>query len=111
MNIKTETWLEHDIRFVEIEGEWWGIAKDIADALGYVDSQAMVRHIKSKFLQTVKLTVGKNMGNGKFTAISEQGIYKAIAKGHPIIGRPLFYLVCIQLNQRCHNLKRYITLL
>jgi len=80
VNIKTESWLDYEIRFVEIEGEWWGIAKDISDALGYVDSQAMVRHIKSKFLQTVKLTVGKNKGNGKFTAISEQGIYKAITR-------------------------------
>ena len=76
MVIKTETWLEHEIRFVEIEGEWWGIAKDIADALSYSDTHAMTRHLKSKFLTTVKLT-GMNQ---KYTAISEQGIYKAITR-------------------------------
>lgn len=76
MKIKTENWLDYEIRFVEIEGEWWGIAKDIADALGYSDTHAMTRHLKSKFLTTVKLT-GMNQ---KYTAISEQGIYKAITR-------------------------------
>lgn len=76
MNIKTETWLSHEIRFVEIEGEWWGIAKDISDALCYSSTAAMTRHLKSKFLTHVKLA-GMNQ---KFTAISEQGIYKAVTR-------------------------------
>lgn len=76
MDIKTEIWLEHEIRFVEIEGEWWGIAKDIANALCYSSTAAMTRHLKSKFLTHVKLT-GMNQ---KFTALSEQGIYKAITR-------------------------------
>jgi len=76
VKIKTENWLDYEIRFVEIEGEWWGIGKDIADALGYSSTAAMTRHLKSKFLTHVKLT-GMNQ---KFTAISEQGIYKAITR-------------------------------
>lgn len=76
MNIKTETWLEHDIRFVEIEGEWWGIAKDIADALGYSQTQAMTKHLKRKYLTPSKL----DDMNQKVTLISEQGIYKAITR-------------------------------
>jgi len=76
VDIKTEKWLDYEIRFVEIEGEWWGIAKDIADALCYSSTAAMTRHLKSKFLTHVKLT-GMNQ---KFTAISEQGIYKAITR-------------------------------
>ena len=32
-NFRTETWCGHDIRFVEINGEWWAILKDICDAL------------------------------------------------------------------------------
>ena len=31
--MRTETWCGHDIRFVEIDGEWWAILKDICDAL------------------------------------------------------------------------------
>ncbi|MEB4785101.1 BRO family protein [Paenibacillus jamilae] len=77
MNIRTEIWLGHTIRFIEkVPGEWVGIAKDIADALQYSDTNAMTRHLKRKFLTTVKLT-GMNQ---KFTALSEQGIYKAITR-------------------------------
>lgn len=31
--MKIENWCGHDIRFVEINGEWWAILKDICDAL------------------------------------------------------------------------------
>lgn len=77
MNIRTENWLGHDIRFVEIiHGEWFGLAKDVATALQYSDTNAMTRHLKPKYLTSVRLT-GMNQ---KFTAISEQGIYKAITR-------------------------------
>jgi prophage antirepressor-like protein len=32
-NMKIETWCGYDIRFIEINGEWWAILKDICDAL------------------------------------------------------------------------------
>ena len=32
--MRTENWCGHDIRFVEINGEWYAILKDICDALG-----------------------------------------------------------------------------
>lgn len=32
-NMRTETWCGHNIRFVEVNGEWWAILKDICDAL------------------------------------------------------------------------------
>lgn len=76
MKIKTENWLDYEIRFVEIEGEWWGIAKDIADALGYSETNAMTKHLKSKYFTSAKLA-GMNQNH---TAISEQGIYKAITR-------------------------------
>lgn len=31
--MRTENWNGYDIRFVEINGEWWAILKDICDAL------------------------------------------------------------------------------
>lgn len=33
MEMKVENWCGYDIRFVEINGEWWAILKDICDAL------------------------------------------------------------------------------
>lgn len=75
MDIRTENWNGHEIRFVEVEpSEWWAVAKDVADALGYSETSAMTRHLKKKYLTSVKLT-GMNQ---KFSAISEFGIYKAI---------------------------------
>lgn len=76
MNIKTEKWMDHEIRFVDIDGEWWGVAKDVADALGYSDTHAMTRHMNGKYLKTVRLAGVKNNA----TAISERGIYKAITR-------------------------------
>ena len=31
--MKVENWCGHDIRFIEKDGEWWAILKDICDAL------------------------------------------------------------------------------
>ena len=31
--MRTEIWHGKEIRFVEIDGEWWAILKDICDAL------------------------------------------------------------------------------
>jgi prophage antirepressor-like protein len=77
MNAKVENWNGHNIRFVEVQPEdWWAIAKDVADALQYSDTNAMTRHLKSKYLTAVKLTGVRQ----KFTAINEQGIYKAITR-------------------------------
>lgn len=77
MNMKVEQWSGHAIRFVEVkQDEWYAIAKDIAEALQYSSTSAMTRHLKSKFLTSVRLA-GVNQ---KFTAISEQGIYKAVTR-------------------------------
>lgn len=32
-SMKTENWCGYDIRFIEKDGEWWAILKDICDAL------------------------------------------------------------------------------
>ena len=32
--MRIENWSGHDIRFVEHNGEWWAVLKDICDALG-----------------------------------------------------------------------------
>lgn len=33
MDIRIKNWCGYDIRFVEKDGEWWAILKDICDAL------------------------------------------------------------------------------
>ncbi|WKF84457.1 BRO-N domain-containing protein [Lacticaseibacillus pantheris] len=74
--MKTENWNNHTIRFVEVQGEWWAVAKDVADALGYAKPTFMVRLLDdgSKGLHIVH-TPG---GDQEMLIISEFGIYDAV---------------------------------
>lgn len=33
MNTQTQNWLGHNIRFIEVDGAWHAVLKDICDAL------------------------------------------------------------------------------
>lgn len=72
--MKTEIWNNHEIRFVQVDEEWVGIAKDISDALGYRDANSMTKKINSKYSVYAKMA---DM-NQKYLALTEFGIYKAI---------------------------------
>lgn len=72
--MKTELWNKHKIRFVEVNGEWWAVAKDIADALDYAQTQNMIKLVPKKYLISSVL----HGMNAKSILISEFGIYKAI---------------------------------
>lgn len=73
---KVENWAGFDIRFVEVDGEWLGVAKDIAEALEYSDAQAMTRKVPKKYTCTYNLSVQGQ--KRKSLLLSEFGIYKAI---------------------------------
>ncbi|WP_200893542.1 Bro-N domain-containing protein [Paenibacillus terrae] len=79
MNIRTETWLGHSIRFIEkVPGEWWAIAADIAEALGYERGRDMLRKLKSTQKGAhLMSTLG---GRQEVSIISETGIYKVIMR-------------------------------
>ena len=74
--MKTEIWNGYSIRFVEVNGEWWAVAKDVADALGYTNVAHMVRHVddESKGVHKVD-TLG---GSQDMLVLSEFGIYDAV---------------------------------
>ncbi|WP_339271477.1 BRO family protein [Paenibacillus sp. FSL K6-1330] len=77
MNIRTENWLGHEIRFVEkVPGEWWAVAKDVAVALGYRDAFNMTRNLDAEEQGTHKVSMDTT--SRKMTVISEMGIYEAI---------------------------------
>lgn len=74
--VKIENWNGHKIRFVEHEGEWWAVAKDVSDALGYRDAYNMARNLDTEEKAThIVSTPG---GKQEMTVISETGIYEAI---------------------------------
>ena len=79
MNIRTETWLGHEIRFVEVSPEeWWGVATDIASALEYHRVESMLRKVKSSQKGThLMSTLG---GEQEISIVSEAGIYRVIMR-------------------------------
>ena len=78
--MKTELWNGYPIRFVEKDDEWWAVAKDVAEALGYAKTENMTKRLRAKYKGTAKWnTLG---GEQEMVVLSEQGIYKAIMNSH-----------------------------
>lgn len=77
--MKTELWNGHQIRFVSINDEWWAVAKDVAEALGYKKPENAVSAHVSDEDKTVTLIQGEG-SNYKFEmiVISEFGIYDLV---------------------------------
>lgn len=76
--MKTENWNGHEIRFVNINDEWWAVAKDVAEALGYPETNAMTKRLEKNDLMSDKLS-GMNM---KSVLVNEFGIYDAVFGSH-----------------------------
>lgn len=80
MNIRTENWNGHEIRFVEKEpSEWWAVAKDIVEALGL---KQVTRAISS--LPKDGVTISKvidNLGREQeVNVINEKNVYRLVFK-------------------------------
>lgn len=78
--MKTEYWNGYPIRFIEKGGEWWAVAKDVAEALGYQLTTNMTRLLDENDKDIHKMnTLG---GNQELLTISEFGIYDAAFSSH-----------------------------
>ena len=104
---RVENWCGYDIRFIEIDGEWWAILKDICDALklqtkdisqrlspdmlervkvetsDVVSNDIRYEHstVKSINKDTIGKDVGRRPGDNKtrwMLAVNELGIYEAL---------------------------------
>lgn len=99
--MRTENWCGYDIRFIEINGEWYAILKDICDALR-LRAKDVSQRISPNMLERVRIeagsndlkyepvkrvdspTIGKDIGAkrgaGSFwmLAVNELGIYEAL---------------------------------
>ena len=57
--MKIENWCGYDIRFVEINGEWWAILKDICDALR-LRTDKIASRLEASMLERVKVEVSNH---------------------------------------------------
>ena len=85
--MRTENWCGYNIRFTEINGEWWAILKDICDALG-LRTKDVSQRLHPDMLQRVIVEVSeddsndlRSRGENKtrwMLAVNELGIYEAL---------------------------------
>lgn len=61
--MRTETWCGYDIRFVEINGEWYAILKDICDALK-LRTDAIAQRLDPGMLERVLVETSDHISNG-----------------------------------------------
>lgn len=73
--MRTESWCGHDIRFVDIDGEWWVILNDICDALDVYNVSFVARNTIGD-----ELTKRIKVGDDWELVTNELGIYKLIFK-------------------------------
>lgn len=73
--MKIETWNGYEIRFVEKDGEWWAVLKDVCDALGL-----KTYHVKERLPEDLVSTdtlIDRNGRPHDYLVVSELGIYEA----------------------------------
>ena len=84
--MRTESWCGHDIRFIEIDGEWWAILKDICDALD-LRTDKVADRLDPNMLERVRVEVcdhpskvvrSKARKTQDMLAVNEIGIYEAL---------------------------------
>lgn len=85
--LRTENWCGNDIRFVEINGEWYAILKDICDALN-LRTKDISQRLHPDMLERVLVEVSedgsndvRSRGENKtrwMLAVNELGIYEAL---------------------------------
>ena len=84
--MRTENWCGYKIRFIEKDGEWWAILKDICDALDLKTFKVSQR-LNPAMLKRVRIDVcdipsgdvrSKARKTQDMLAVNEEGIYEAL---------------------------------
>ena len=84
--MRIETWCGYDIRFVEIDGEWYAILKDICDALD-LRTDSISQRLDPSMVERVRVDVSDHNSTGissrarktqDMLAVNEIGIYEAL---------------------------------
>lgn len=85
--MRTENWMGYEIRFIEQDGEWWAILKDICDALA-LRTDKVASRLDPDMLDRVKIEVSdhpskvdRSKGENRYRwmlAVNEIGIYEAL---------------------------------
>lgn len=96
--MRIENWQGHDIRFVEVSGEWYAVLKDICDALD-LRTDKVASRLDPDMMQRVKIEVSDNPSKGVrskgenktrwMVAVNEIGVYEALFASRRLEARQL----------------------
>lgn len=84
--MRIETWCGYGIRFVEIDGEWYAILKDICDALD-LRTDSVSQRLDPSMVERVRVDASDHNSTGvssrarktqDMLAVNEIGIYEAL---------------------------------
>lgn len=84
--MRTESWCGYDIRFVEVNGEWYAILKDICDALR-LRTDKVASRLDPDMLERVRVNIcdhpskevrSRARKTQDMLAVNEIGIYEAL---------------------------------
>ena len=85
--MKIENWCGYNIRFIEQDGEWWAVLKDICDALK-LQSKHISERLDPDMMIRIKVDVSEDGSNDlrlrgqnktrHMLAVNEIGIYEAL---------------------------------
>lgn len=85
--MRVENWSGHDIRFVEHNGEWWAVLKDICDALG-LRTAAVAQRLEPDMLERVPIE-GERNRPGKYKKENydhpSKGVVKSKKENYEVI--------------------------
>ena len=84
--MKTEIWNGHKIRFVEKNSEWWAVAKDVTDALGFAQAKDATRKMPDKYKGVYKVPTtsdnAKCPATQEMIVLNEKGLYRLIMRSN-----------------------------
>ena len=79
--MKTESWCGHNIRFVEIDGEWWVIINDVCEALDRYEGFVVKDILDDDLIKRIRIE------DEYYLVTNEIGIYKIIFESDIIEAR------------------------
>lgn len=79
--MKIEDWNGHPIRFMERDGEWWAVLKDVCDALGLRTDKAIVRLEDDTLKRGVSIPDSTGRAQ-EMALVNEYGIYDVIFRSY-----------------------------
>ena len=91
--MRTENWCGYDIRFVDVDGEWYAILKDICDALK-LSTRDVSRRIPVQYMERVRIDVDSThlKSHESIKKINENAINKDVSAKR---GAGSFWMIAI----------------